>query len=156
MLSRASPKEALFACRPSPWILPFFIANQTLSSPFSHSEPSLSPQGAAIVHLDSLRSHNLVIWIDGFVPFLFGKGDSGVLANCSLGGSEPNLTFWQVGSSYAQIFLLNFANFASFPLVSAAPKSLPFLFSSLQLSLCPQHTVLSQSFLLSQTLWHMW
>ena len=33
-------------------------------------------------------SQNLLIWTDGFVPFIFGKSGSGVLANCLLCGAE--------------------------------------------------------------------
>ena len=37
--------------------------------------------------------HELVLWTDGSVPFPFGKGGSGVLANCSLCGTEATLSF---------------------------------------------------------------
>ena len=36
---------------------------------------------------------DLVLWTDGFVPFPFGKGGAGVLANCSLCGTEATLSF---------------------------------------------------------------
>ena len=49
--------------------------------------------GAALAHLDFLSPHDLVLWTDGFVPFPFGKGGSGVLANCSLCGAEATLSF---------------------------------------------------------------
>ena len=35
----------------------------------------------------------VVLWTDGSVPFLFGKDCSGVLANCSLCGTETTLFF---------------------------------------------------------------
>ena len=35
-----------------------------------------------------------MIWSDGFVPFLFSKGGSGVQANCSLCDSEVTLSFF--------------------------------------------------------------
>ena len=38
-------------------------------------------------------SHDLVLWTDGSVPFSFGKDGSGVLANCSLCGTEATLSF---------------------------------------------------------------
>ena len=60
----------------------------TLPSPCFRSDPPLSRQGAALGHLDSLLPHDLVLWTDGSVPFPFGKGGSGVLANCSLCGTE--------------------------------------------------------------------
>ena len=37
-----------------------------------------------LYHPDSLPSQDLVIMKNGYVPFPFGKGGSGVLANCSL------------------------------------------------------------------------
>ena len=57
----------------------------TLSSSCSRSDPLLSR------HLDSLPPHDLVLWTDGSFPF--GKGGSGVLANCSLCGTEATLSF---------------------------------------------------------------
>ena len=87
-------REALVACPPCPpWNLPSFTVESTLSTPCSRSDPPHSRQGAALAHLDSLPPHDLVLWTDGFVPFLFGKGGSGVLANCSLCGTEATLSF---------------------------------------------------------------
>ena len=43
--------------------------------------------------LDSLLPYGLVICTDGSVPFPFDKGGSGVLANCSLCGTEATLSF---------------------------------------------------------------
>ena len=94
MLPSTSPREALLACPPSPpWNLPSFTVESTLSSPCSRSDPPLSRQGAAFPHLDSLPSHDLVLWTDGSVPFSFGKHGFGVLANCSLCGTEAPLSF---------------------------------------------------------------
>ena len=77
--------EALVACPPCPpWNLPSFTVESTLSSPCSRSDPPHSRQGAALAHLDSLPPHDLVLWTDGSVTSPFGKGGSGVLANCSL------------------------------------------------------------------------
>ena len=56
-----------------------------------HSNPP--PQGAALAHLDSLPTQDLVIWTDNSVSFPFGKSGSGVLANCSLCGTEATLFF---------------------------------------------------------------
>ena len=79
--------------------LPFFLGI-CLDSPFS--PPSLlhdvalillSRQGAALAHLESFPLHDLVLWTDGSVPFSFGKGCSGVLANCFLCGTEATLSF---------------------------------------------------------------
>ena len=94
MISPTSPRKVLFACHPSPpWNLPSLTVKSTLSSPCSHYNPPLSHQGAALAHLDSLPPHDLVFWTDGSVPFPFGKGNSGVLANCSLCGTEATLSF---------------------------------------------------------------
>ena len=73
--------------------LPSFTVESTFSSPFSRSDPPLSRQGAAIAHLDSIQPHDLVVWTNGFVHFPFGKGGFGVLANCSLCGTEATLSF---------------------------------------------------------------
>ena len=93
MLPSTFPWEALLACPSFPaWNLPSFTVESTLSSPCSHSDHSLSRQDAALVHLDSLP-HNLVLWTDGSVPFPFCKSGSGVLAICSLCGTEATLSF---------------------------------------------------------------
>ena len=58
----------------------------TLPTPCSRSDPpSLSPR------CGSLLPHDLVLWTDSSFPF--GKGGSGVLANCSLCGTEATLSF---------------------------------------------------------------
>ena len=92
MLPSTCSRKALLACRPSfPWSPPSFIVKSTLSTPCSRSDLSLSRKSAALAHLDSLPSHDLVT--DGSVPFPFGKGGSGALANCSLCGIESTLSF---------------------------------------------------------------
>ena len=92
-----SPREALLAWPPSPsWNLASFTVESILSSPCPHSNFPLSCQGGALAHLDSLPSHDLVLWTDGSVPFPFGRGSSGILANCSLCGTEPLFPFQQV------------------------------------------------------------
>ena len=88
MLPSTCSREALVACPPCPpWNLPSFTVESTLSSPCFRSDSPHSRQGAALAHLDSLPPHDLVLWTDGSVPFPFGKGGSGVLANCSLCGT---------------------------------------------------------------------
>ena len=58
----------------------------TLPTPCSRSDPpSLWPR------CGSLLPHDLVLWTDSSFPF--GKGGSGVLANCSLCGTEATLSF---------------------------------------------------------------
>ena len=94
MLSSTSPREALLACPPfPPWNLLSFTVEFTFFSSCSRFNLPLSRQGAAIAHLDSLPPHDLVLWTNGSVPFLFGKGDSGVLTNCSLCSTEATLFF---------------------------------------------------------------
>ena len=92
MLPSTCSREALAACPLfPPWNLPSFTVESTLSTPCSRSDPPHSRQGAALAHLDSLPPHDLVLWTDGSIPF--GKGGSGVLANCSLCGAEATLSF---------------------------------------------------------------
>ena len=94
VLPSTSPREALLAW-PSfpPWNLPSFTVESTLFFPCSRSDPPLTHQGAALAHLDSLPPHDLVLWTDGSVPFPLSKGGSGLLANCSLCGTEATLSF---------------------------------------------------------------
>ena len=104
MLPSTCSREALVACPLFlPWNLPSFTVESTLSSPCSRSDLPHSRQGAALAHLDFLPPHDLVLWTDGSVPFPFGKGRSGVLANCSLCGTEATLSFsaGPVGSSFS-------------------------------------------------------
>ena len=94
MLPPAFPREALFACAPSPpWNLSFSIVESILSSPCSRSDSPFSRQGATLAHLDSLPSHDLLYWTDGSVSFPFGKNVSRVYASCSLYGTEATLFF---------------------------------------------------------------
>ena len=87
-------REALLACPPfPPWNLTSFTMESTLFFPCSCSDRPLSRQVAALAHLDFLLPYDLVLWADGSVPFPFGKGGSGVLANCSLCGTEATLSF---------------------------------------------------------------
>ena len=135
MLPSTCSREALVACSPCPpWNLPSFTVASTLSTSCSRSDPPHSRQGAALAHLESLPPHDLVLWTDGSIPFPLGKGGSGVLANCSLCGTEATLSFSAdpVCSSFS-------AEACAILLVSASPTSLPFLFSSpiIWLSFCP-------------------
>ena len=94
MLPSTSSRETLLACPPCPpWNLSLFTVESTLSTPCSRSDHPLFRQGAALAHLDSLPPHDLVLWTDSYVPLPFGKGGSGVLANCSLCGTEATLSF---------------------------------------------------------------
>ena len=94
MLPSTSSREALLTCPPSsPWNLLSFTVEYTLSSPCSRSDPLLPRQCAVTVYLDSLSPYDLVLWTDGSVLFSFGKGGSGVLANCSFCGTKATLSF---------------------------------------------------------------
>ena len=94
MLPSTCSREALVACPPfPPWHLRSFTMESTRFPPCSHSDPPLSCQGAALAHLDSLLPHDRALWTDRSVPFHFGKGSPGILANCSLCGTEATLSF---------------------------------------------------------------
>ena len=158
MLPSTCSREALVAFPPCPpWNLPSFTVESTLSTPCSRSDPPHSRQGAALAHLDSLPPHDLVLWTDGSVPFPFGKGGSGVLANCSLCETEATLSYsaGPVCSSFsaeacAILHALCWSrqhqqvcHFSSLLLLSDSRSVLAILSSP-------------PSFLLSQTLWQIW
>ena len=156
MLPFTCSREALLACPPfSPWNRPSFTVESTLLC--SRSDPPHSRQGAALAHLDSLPPHDLVLWTDGSVPFPFGKGGSGVFANCSLYGTEATLSFstGPVCSSFsAEACAILHA------LCWSRQHHQVCHFSSLLL-LSDSRSVLATlsfppSFLLSQTLWQIW
>ena len=158
MLPSTCSREALVACPPCPpWNLPSFTMESTLSTPCSCSDPPHACQGAALAILDSLPPHDLILWTDGFVAFPFGKGGSGVLANCSLCGTEATLSFsaGPVCSSFsAEACAILHA------LCWSRQHQQVCHFSSLLL-LSDSRSVLATlssppSFLLSQTLWQIW
>ena len=158
MLPSTCSREALVACPPCPpWNLPSFTVESTLSTPCSRSDSPHSRQGAALAHLDSLPPHDLVLWTDGSVPFPFGKGGSGVVANCSLCGTEATLSFsaGPVCSSFsAEACAILHA------LCWSRQHHKVCHFSSLLL-LSDSRSVLATlssppPFLLSQTLWQIW
>ena len=158
MLPSTCSREALVAFPPCPsWNLLSFTVESTFSTPCSRSNPPLFRQGVALAHLDSLPPHDLVLWTDGSVPFPFGKGGSGVLANCSLCGTEATLSFsaGPVCSSFsAEACAILHA------LCWSRQHQQVCHFSSL-LILSGSRSVLATlssppSFLLSQTLWQIW
>ena len=139
MLPSTCSREAILACpRCPPWNLPSFTVESTLSTPWP------------------LLPHDLVLWTDGSVPFPFGKGGSGVLANCSLPGTEATLSFsagpvWSSFSAEACAIL--------HALRWSRQHQQVCQISSLLLS--DSRSVLAilsspPSFLLSQTLWQIW
>ena len=158
MLPSTSSRESLLACAPfPPWNLPSFTVEFTLSTPCCLSDPPLSRQGAALAHLDSLPPHDLVLWTDGFVPFPFGKGGSGVLANCSLWGTEATLSFsaGPVCSSFsAEACAILHALCWSRQHQQVCHFSSLFLLSDSRSVLAALSS--PPSFLLSQTLWQIW
>ena len=98
----------------------------------------------------------MVLWTDGSVPFLFGKGGSGVLANCSPCGTEATLSFSAgpaclsfSAEACAILQALCWSRqhqqvcHSSSPLLSDSSSVLAFLSSS-------------PSFLLPHTLWLIW
>ena len=93
MLSPTSPWETFFSCHPPPWNPPSFSVKLTFFCPCSRYHPLLFGRGAALANLDSFPPRDLVIWTDGSVLFLFGKGGSAVLVNCSLCNTEANISF---------------------------------------------------------------
>ena len=132
MLPSTALREAFFAYLPSPpWNLLSFTVESTLYSSCSCFDLHLTCQCAALAYLDSLPPHDQVLCTVSFVPFPFGKGDSDVLANCSLYGTEATFFFQQV--QYIQVFPLKPALFCQLFAGLAAPTTLPFLFSSLPL-----------------------
>ena len=101
-------------------------------------DPPLTRQGAAIAHLDSLPSYDLVLWTDGFVPFPFGKGGFGVLSICSV-ALRPLFPFRQ--TQFVQVFPLKPAPFntlfASLSSTSKSAISVLFFYLTLVLSSPP-------------------
>ena len=159
MLPSTCFREALLACPPfPPWSLPSFTVESTLTTPCSRSDPPLSRQGAALAHLDSLPPpHDLVLWTDGSVPFPFGKGGSGVLANCFLCGTEATLSFsaGPVCSSFsAEACAILQALCWSRQHQQICHFSSLLLLSDSRPVLAPLSSF--PSFLLSQTLWQIW
>ena len=125
-----------------------------LSSPCSRSDLPLSRQGAALAHLDSLPPRDLVLWTDSSVRFPFGG--SGILANCSLCGTEATLSL-SAGPVCSSFFAE--AGAILHALCWSRQHQQVFHFSSLLL-LSDSRSVLTSlctppSFLLSQTLWQI-
>ena len=100
----------------------------TFSCPYSRSDSLFSRQGAALAHLDSLPFYDVVLGTDDFVPFLFSKGGSGVLANCSLCGTETTLFF--SGSSVCSSFSAEACAILQALCWSGSTNNVPLLFSS--------------------------
>ena len=153
MLPSTCSREALLACPPcSPWNLPSFTVESTLSTPCSRSDPPLSRQGAALAQLDSLP---LMIWCcgqTGLFLFLLARAAPAFLPTALSVAPRPLFPFRQ--AQYAQVSLPKPAPFCTlFAGLGSTNKSAISLLFSYYLTL-----VLSSppSFLLSQTLWQIW
>ena len=125
IVSPTCPREALFVFPPSrPSNISSFTVELILSSPCSRSDP---PSPAKVRLSLTLILFHLTTWRDGFVPFPFGKGGSGVLANCSLCGTEATLSF-SAGPVYLDFStesgLGSTSKFAIFPLLFSDSLSL--------------------------------
>ena len=135
MLPSTSSRKALIACPHSPpWNLPSFTVESTLFLSCSCSDPPHPTQGAALAHYDSLTPHELVFGTDGSVPFPFGNSGYGVLANCSLYGTEATLCWSRQHQQVCHFSLLLLSDSCSFLATLSSPLS----------------------FLLPQTLWQIW
>ena len=156
MFPSTCSREALLACLSfSPWNLPSFTVECTLSSSCSRSDPPLSRQGAALAHLDCLPPHNLVLWTDAAVRLLLAKAAPTFWPTALSVALRPLFPFRQ--AQYAQVFPLKPAPFcmlfAGLGNTNKSAISLLFLSDS-----CSVLATLSSppSFLLSQTVWQIW
>ena len=153
MLPSTSSREAFFLgiCLPSLWSPPFLPHAPGLIS-LSLVKVRLSPTLTL-----SLSPHDLVLWTDGSVPFPLGNDGSGVLANCSLCGTEATLSFSTGCRSACSSFLLRPAPF--FKLFAGLGNTNKSAISLLLLS--DSRSVLTTlssppSFLVSQGFWQIW
>ena len=147
MCLHTSSPGTLYLLAFSPSLEPLsFTADLNLSTPCSQSDPTLSHQDAALAHVDSLPPLDLVIRIEGFVLFSFGKRGSGILAKCSLCEAEANHSYSKEPALSAKVCII-LQGLGS----TKTATSLPFL---LHLNCCFILSMLSSrwSFLLSHTL----
>ena len=124
---------------------PAFTVESTLFSPFSRSDFPLSRQGAAFAHLDSLPPHNSMLWTDRSVPFRFGKGGSGVLANFPFQQAQDVLVFPLKPAPFCILFT---------GLGSTNKSAISYLFYLTRSILATLS--FPPSFPLSQTFWQIW
>ena len=157
ILSPTPPREVGFACASfPPWNQPSLTMESILFSPCSRFDPPLTPQGAALARFNSLPPHDLAIWTYGSVSFPFGKGGSGILANCSLCGSEATLSF--SAGPVCSRFPAEACPLCK-PSAGLGSTNRPAFLSILLLpDTCSVHATLSypSSFLLPQSLWQVW
>ena len=135
---------------PSRWIPPSSLPALALISLFLakvHLSLTLTPSSP----------QDLVLWTDDSVPFAFGKGGSGVLANCSLCGIKTTL-FFSAGPVCSS-FSVEACTILHALCWSRQHQQVCHLSSLLLLS--DSRSVLTTlssppSFLLPQTLWQIW
>ena len=136
-ISFLSLPHLLETCLPSLWS-PSFPLRALVLIP-------LSRQDAALAHLDSLPPYNLVLWTNGSVPFPFGKGGSGILANCSLCGTEATF-FFSAGTVSSSFSAEACAILHALCWSRKHQQVCHFSSFSIRLSLCPRHPVISSTF----------
>ena len=150
-------REVLLACPPPlpPWNLPLFTVESILSSFCSRSDISLSRQGAALTHLDSLP---LMIWYSGptaLFLFLLEKAAPAYLPIALSMVLKPLFPFQQ--AQYAQVFLLKPAPFctlfAGLGSTNMSATSFSLLFDSRSVVATLSST---PSFLLPQSFGQIW
>ena len=99
---------------------------------------------------------HLAIWLDGSVPFRFGKGGFGILANCSRCSTEATLSFSPglVCSSFSLKPAPFFKLSAGLGITNKSATSLLFFFPPTLALLATRFS--SPPFLLPLTLWQIW
>ena len=128
MISSTFFSEALLACT-------FMVIFRILFSRVklilfilcSRPHPPLSIEGAILVYLDFIPNHDLVIWNDGAIFFLFKKISTPFFLTAYFVALKSNISFQQ--ALCVPIIMLKLCHSASCQLVLAAPTSLPILFS---------------------------
>ena len=107
MLPSTCSREALVACPPfSPWNLPSFTVESTLSSPCSRSDPPHSRQGAALVPLMTWCSVQTALFL-----FFLARAAPAYLPTAPSVALRPLFPFRQ--AQYAQVFPLKPAPFCT-------------------------------------------
>ena len=135
MLPSTFPREALLASpRFSPWNLPSFIVESTLSSSCSRSDPPLSRQGAALANLDSLPLIISYFGQTALFLFLLARAAPAYLPTALSVALRPLFPFQQ--AQYVQVFPLKSAPFCTFFAgLGSTNKSAIFLLFSYYLTL---------------------
>ena len=113
----------------------FLSVKFTLFTPCFRPDPYLSHQVLILVNLDSLSSHDLMIWIDGSVLFVLAKEALESLTTAHWALLRLPFPFGQ--AQCVQVFLLKRALFfCKFSAISSTNKYATFFPSSLRFSPC--------------------